>query len=99
MKISTTEYTKTILECYQVTDLKLNALGLCAEAGEFANKVKKRSYEDEFSRQDIPVADMVEELADVMWHLAQCADLLDTNLDELMRISMYKTIKKNEQKK
>lgn len=84
-----TEYTDTIFKIYPMYNITLNALGLCAEAGEFANFVKKKSY--------ITVSDevLIDELADTMWHIAQCARLLNSSIEELMAISMNKTLNRN----
>ncbi len=87
---TTQEYTDAIFKAYPILDLNVNALGLCGEAGEFANKVKQRMY------KQVPTADMVEELADTLWHVAQCAKLLDSSLDELMSISMKKTLQRDD---
>ncbi len=91
-KITTKEYTEIIWNSYPITDLKLNALGLCGEAGEFANKVKQRTY------KEVPSEDLLDELGDVLWHVAQCAKILGSDIDTLMEISVAKTLKKGSEK-
>ncbi len=87
---TTQGYTDAIFKAYPILDLNVNASGLCGEADEFANKVKQRMY------KQVPTAEMIEELADTLWHVAQCAHLLDSSLDELMSISMKKTLQRND---
>lgn len=87
--ISNKEYSNRIWAAYPINDLKLNALGLCGEAGEFANKIKKREY------KNVTDIDLIEELSDVLWHLDQCARLLNTDIDALKLISVEKTEKRN----
>jgi len=86
---STSRFSHKIFELFPINDLGTNALGLCGEAGEFANKVKKRMYEE------VPREALLEELADTLWHVSQCSTLLGSSLDELMAISLDKTIKRN----
>lgn len=63
------------------------ALGLCGEAGEVADKVKKL-YRD---GMDFELTQNVKkELADVMWYLARVADELGMTLSELMDMSYRK---------
>ena len=85
MGITTKEYSDKIWECFPISDININALGLCGEAGEFANKLKKQTY------KRIQNSELIDELGDVLWHVAQCARLLGTDLDKLMAHSMLKT--------
>lgn len=87
--ITGTEFTDIIWECYPVNDLNWQVLGLCAESGELANMVKKRMY------KDIPDEELIGELADVMWHVAQTAKVLGTTVESIMEISANKTMKRN----
>lgn len=57
-------------------------LGLAGEAGEFAEKMKKRL------RGDIPGPsnhEMILELGDVLFYLTKLADTFDMNLEGIMR--------------
>ena len=60
------------------------ALGLCGEAGEVAEKIKKvirdgvdYGYEEEFK------AELTKELGDVLWYVAALASDLDISLDDI----------------
>jgi NTP pyrophosphatase (non-canonical NTP hydrolase) len=83
------EYSARVWKAYPITDITINALGLCGEAGEFANKLKKRLY------KDVPDAELIDELGDVLWHVAQCATLLKVDLKTLMGNSLAKTEARN----
>jgi NTP pyrophosphatase (non-canonical NTP hydrolase) len=54
-------------------------LGLAGESGECADLVKKRCYQD---GRDI-CADLVDELGDVMWYVAETAAALGVSLEEV----------------
>lgn len=56
-------------------------LGLCGEAGEIAEKVKKviRDKDSDFSEFDTD--DLKKELGDVLWHVAVIADRFDIELE------------------
>ena len=58
------------------------ALGICAEAGEFADLVKKHLFQD----KPLDRVHAKKELADILWHLTQAATGLDTDLEELNQI-------------
>jgi NTP pyrophosphatase (non-canonical NTP hydrolase) len=65
------------------------AIGLCGEAGEAANKLKK------FLRGDMPLdADLTEkliyELGDCMWYIAQFAGALGFTLSEVANANIDK---------
>lgn len=83
------KYSELIMKLFPIHDIHINALGLCGEAGEFANKIKQRIY------KPVPQEEIVEELGDVLWHVTQCAHLLGSSLDELIMISAKKTINRN----
>ena len=86
------DYSKEIFKLYPIHDINMNALGLCGEAGEFANKLKKRTlYTDKLETS----TGLIEELGDVLWHVSQCATLLGSSLEDLMLISLKKTRERN----
>lgn len=86
------DYTELIWQVYPIKDITLNALGLCGEAGEFANKIKKRSY------KVISNEDLLDELGDVLWHVAQCTKLLGSDLNTVMANSAKKCQDRNQTK-
>ena len=83
------EYGEEIWKLFPMKDLSLNVLGLCGEAGELANKVKKSGY------TNITKEEIIEELADVLWHVSQCAKILEITITDLADISIKKTRKRN----
>ncbi len=62
-------------------DVLINAvMGLCGEAGEVIDIVKKHLAQGhELDRQK-----MVDELGDVAWYLAECATVLGVGLDDVL---------------
>jgi len=83
------EFTDIIWEAYPVDNLEWQVLGLCGEAGELANMVKKRMY------KEIPDTELIGELEDVMWHVAQTAKVLGTTVEDIMQGSADKTVERN----
>ena len=65
-------------------------LGLCGEAGEVAEKVKKQVRDNKFSRHET-----AQELGDVLWYLTNLANDLGYSLAEIA----YNNIDKLESRK
>lgn len=63
----------------QRDDLLLGAIGLCGEAGEVAELVKKHV----FHRKPLDREAIVSELGDVLWYLAHLANVLGISMDEV----------------
>ena len=65
-------------------------LGLCGEAGEVADKVKKvlRDRQGNFSSEVI--ADLQLELGDVLWYVAQLATELGLELEQIAQTNLDK---------
>jgi NTP pyrophosphatase (non-canonical NTP hydrolase) len=59
--------------------LEYLSLGLVAEAGEFAGKIAKWYRKD----NEFPVDDLVDELGDILWFIAQMATYLNRDLSYL----------------
>ena len=62
------------------------ALGLAGEAGEFANMVKKLTAHGHTISQE----EIVDELGDVLWYLAEAATAFDLELDDVAKKNIEK---------
>jgi NTP pyrophosphatase (non-canonical NTP hydrolase) len=62
------------------------ALGLCGEAGEFADSLKKA----EFHSHPLDVAELRKELGDVLWYAALACDALGLSMGEVMAENIEK---------
>lgn len=65
-------------------------LGLCGEAGEVAEKVKKMVRDDAGVLTDERRAALAKELGDVLWYLAQLATEADLDLDVIAATNIEK---------
>lgn len=72
-----------------VQGLIYTSLGL-GEAGEFQNKVKKilRDYNSELTEE--MRNDLIDELGDIMWYIANCATELKTTLSDVCQRNIAK---------
>lgn len=70
------------------------AVGLCGEAGEVANEIKKvyRDYKAQFHPHHIEK--IKEEMGDVLWYLASLANILEFDLNDIAEISLNKVTNK-----
>ncbi len=76
------------------SNVEYPTLGLCGEAGEVANKVKKiqRDFGGRVTaRYRIKIA---EELGDVLWYLALCADEINLSLNTIAQMNIDKLSKR-----
>ena len=62
------------------------ALGLCGEAGEFADILKKYFYQE----HQIDPYHLAKELGDILWYVAMGATALGYDLEELMEMNIDK---------
>ena len=69
-------------------------LGLCGEAGEIAEKVKKQVRDNNFNRHEV-----AKELGDVIWYLDNLANDIGYNLDEIANINIEKLSSRKERNK
>ena len=76
------------------------ALGLCGEAGEVAEKIKKvirdgidYGYEEEFK------AELTKELGDVLWYVAALASDLNISLDDIAEKNVQKLASRKKRNK
>ena len=65
-------------------------LGLCGEAGEVADKVKKVLRDRQGSFSPEVIADLQLELGDVLWYVAQLATELGLELDQIAQANLDK---------
>ena len=72
-----------------VPKLTTAALGITAEAGEFAEIVKKIFLQGK-PYEEANIIHMKKELGDIMWYMAQACMALDTDFDELMQMNVDK---------
>mgnify|MGYP001345666060 FL=1 len=72
-----------------VPKLTTAALGITAEAGEFAEIVKKIFLQGK-PYEEANIIHMKKELGDIMWYIAQACMALDTDFDELMQMNVEK---------
>lgn len=65
-------------------------LGLCGEAGEIAEKMKKIVRDKNSDFDSIDTDDMKKELGDVLWHIAVLADYFDISLNDIAETNIAK---------
>ena len=82
------EYQKKAFTTAKETSKNLNymALGLAGEAGEVANKVKKVMRDG----TEVPLADIMSELGDVLWYVAGMATVLGISLEDIAYANLAK---------
>jgi NTP pyrophosphatase (non-canonical NTP hydrolase) len=71
-------------------------LGLCGEAGEVAEKIKKMVRDDGGVLSDDRRAALAKELGDVMWYVAQVATEADLDLDQIAEANISKLMSRRE---
>ena len=62
------------------------ALGLCGEAGEFADILKKYLYQE----HPVDMYHLARELGDILWYVAMGATALGCDLEEIMNMNIEK---------
>lgn len=65
-------------------------LGLCGEAGEFAEKIKKSIRDNIDITQDAHKALLMKELGDVLWYLSAICTDLDVSLEDVAVMNYQK---------
>ena len=71
-------------------------LGLCGEAGEVAEKVKKMVRDDAGVLSDERRAAISKELGDVLWYVAQIATEAGLDLDEIAAANLDKLLSRRD---
>jgi NTP pyrophosphatase (non-canonical NTP hydrolase) len=77
-------------------NLTYPALGLCGEAGECAEKVKKAIRDDGGALTGERRAALAAELGDVLWYMAQLATEAGLDLDEIAEDNLAKLLSRQE---
>jgi NTP pyrophosphatase (non-canonical NTP hydrolase) len=65
------------------------SVGMCAEAGEFTEVVKKIVFQGKPVNED-NLFHMKRELGDIMWYIAQACMALDVSIDEIIAMNVEK---------
>jgi NTP pyrophosphatase (non-canonical NTP hydrolase) len=78
------------------SNLTYPALGLCGEAGECAEKVKKAIRDDGGVLSEERRAALAAELGDVLWYAAQLATEAGLDLDEIAEDNLAKLLSRRE---
>ena len=87
------EYQKAALRTVQGTNgltIINGALGLCGEAGEVADLVKKCVYQG----HDLSIDDLALELGDVAWYIAIMAEAIGMDLETVFQMNVDKLKKR-----
>jgi NTP pyrophosphatase (non-canonical NTP hydrolase) len=71
-------------------------LGLCGEAGEVAEKIKKMVRDDDGILSDERRAALSKELGDVLWYLAQIATEADLDLETVAEENLSKLLSRRD---
>jgi NTP pyrophosphatase (non-canonical NTP hydrolase) len=71
-------------------------LGLCGEAGEVAEKIKKMVRDDDGILSDERRAALSKELGDVLWYLAQLATEAELDLDAIAEENLEKLLSRRD---
>lgn len=92
--LTANEYQKAALttkESNNIEDLLTEgALGICGEAGEVSDHIKKWKYQG----HDLDKEKLLKELGDVCWYIAVLAKALETDLETIMRLNIDKRNKR-----
>ena len=78
------------------TNITYPALGLCGEAGEAAEKVKKAIRDDGGELTPSRREALAAELGDVLWYLAQLATEAGLDLDEIAEENLDKLLSRRD---
>jgi NTP pyrophosphatase (non-canonical NTP hydrolase) len=71
-------------------DVEYLALGLCGEAGEAAERVKKALRDGDVNLSEERRTALAEELGDVLWYVAQLAGAIDYRLSVVAERNLEK---------
>lgn len=85
----------TALYPRRLSNLEYPTLGLAGEAGEVANVVKKIQRDFAGEVTDEVRAKLKDELGDVLWYIAACADELGLSLREIAEYNVEKLARRH----
>lgn len=71
-------------------DVLYSALGMCGEAGEVADKVKKVIRDDNRQFSDEKRREIAKEIGDVLWYCGVLSHYLGYSLDEIAQMNIDK---------
>lgn len=76
-------------------------LGLCSEAGEVADKLKKYDRDSTYSTDENTklIQDVFKELGDVLWYVSNIADKLELTLDDVAKGNLIKLASRKDRDK
>lgn len=74
-------------------------LGLCGEAGEVADKVKKLYRDHDNKLSESYRLSILKELGDVLWYLTNLCKEFDSSLDEVAEMNMKKLMDRQKRNK
>src|SRR3989344_3816453 len=83
----------------QGNNLPYAVLGLCGEAGEVAEKLKKLIRDHDGKLDDEYREKMAKELSDVLWYVSTTARELGYSLDEIGEMNIEKLLSRKERNK
>ncbi len=92
------EAKQTALYPNRLQNLGYPTLGLCGEAGEVANVVKKIQRDFGGVVTDETRLKLKDELGDVLWYISACADELGMTLTEIAEFNVEKLAKRHKSK-
>lgn len=84
------EYQKLAMRTAADSPIECAALGLCGEAGEFADLLKKHLYHGHPLIHDRAT----KELGDVLWYVALACERLGVSLEAVARANIEKLLKR-----
>jgi len=74
-------------------------LGLCGEAGEVAEKIKKVIRDNNGIITEEKTIEVAKELGDVLWYISNICNELDLSLDKVALLNLSKLRKRQEENK
>jgi len=74
-------------------------LGLAGETGEFVNKIKKIFRDDGGNITESRKQEIIKELGDLLWYIAECSTQLNLSLEEIASINIEKLKKRQQEGK